>query len=191
MHHSQIPVSGTFTTAATRIDSHHCNQHFSYPIQGLNPCPTPGAGLGFYGGGYYIPIPYYYPEAAASEQPEGQQEEVAANDRQDNNPQEADQIAPAAEPAPSASNEINEKLSEFVFVQRDGSKLYAVAYSFQNDKLHYVTKDGIRRTVALDSLDFTATQKSNEELGNTVNLPGVPPSGDALNGPAGNVVGAL
>ena len=47
------------------------------------------------------------------------------------------------------------------------------------DKLQYVTKDGMRRTATLDSLDLDATQKINEQLGNTINLPLMPPSGDA------------
>jgi hypothetical protein len=92
------------------------------------------------------------------------------------------QIPEAGGPSPSSAarsgnSGITESLAQFVFVQRDGSKFYAVAYSFMNDKLHYVTKDGARRSVPLDSLDFDATQKSNEDLGNTINLPSLPASG--------------
>jgi hypothetical protein len=35
--------------------------------------------------------------------------------------------------------------------------------------------------MALDLLDFDATQKSNEDLGNTINLPSLPRSGVAMN----------
>ena len=74
-----------------------------------------------------------------------------------------------------------DSLSEFVFIQRDGSKFYAVAYSFLKDKIQYVTVDGVRHTLSVDALDFDATQKINEQLGNTINLPSLPPSGVALN----------
>ena len=85
------------------------------------------------------------------------------------------------EHARAGSSTLNDSLAEFVFVERDGSKLYAVAYSFLDNRLHYVTKEGVRHTVTLDSLDLGTTQKLNEQLGNTINLPSLPPSGDALN----------
>jgi hypothetical protein len=62
-------------------------------------------------------------------------------------------------------------VNEFVFVKRDGTRIFAVAYSLMKDKLQYVTKEGLRRTLTLDTLDYEATEKDNEERGNTVNLP--------------------
>ena len=159
-----------------------CN-HFSYPLQGLNACPSAnGVVLPFYGGGMYIPIPYYV-DTSAQEQPAPEGQEEASNQQPDNgaDQQPVDQQPAAAAPYRNPSNNINESLAQFVFVQRDGTKFYAVAYSFLNDKLHYVTKEGVRHSVAIDSLDFDATQKFNEELGNTINLPSLPASGVALN----------
>lgn len=162
-----------------------CNRRGSYPLQGLNACaPTTGVVLPFFGGAIYVPMPYYIDSSAPQEQA-GDQQEEAGNQPTDGNPgfAEQGQEPPAGMPAVSRTSPsgIDQALAQFVFVQRDGTKLYAVAYSFLNDKLHYVTKDGARRSVTLDSLDFDATQKSNEDLGNTINLPSLPTSGVALN----------
>jgi hypothetical protein len=169
----------------------HCNQHFSYPIQGLSACPPPVTPV--FGGAYFIPVPYYYSDAAIEDQelPQSDVEQEAAaqenaTDQPETNSQESESFRNEREPvaeshARSAPSNINDSLAQFVFVQRDGSKLLAVAYSFLNDKLHYVTKEGVRHSVALNSLDLEATQKSNEQLGNTINLPNVPASGVALN----------
>jgi len=131
----------------------------------------------------YIPIPYYV-DTTAQEQPGPEGQEQASNQQPENGaePQPA-QPEPAVAVAPyrAPSNNVNESLAQFVFVQRNGTKFYAVAYSFLNDKLHYVTKEGVRHSVPVDSLDFDATQKFNEELGNTINLPSLPASGVALN----------
>ncbi len=154
-----------------------CNQHFSYPIQGLSACPAPQ--IPYYGAAYYIPIPYYVDTSAAEqEQVQGDEQEQAANGEPeaDNSLQASDQSTSPTEPGTSTDS-----LSEFVFVQRDGSKLYAVAYSFAKDKLQYVTLDGVRHTLGVELLDFDATQKINEQLGNTINLPSLPASGVALN----------
>jgi hypothetical protein len=152
-----------------------------------------GAGAALYGGAYYIPVPYYYGDAAAPEElppgppgPGGPQDvDAMAGGPMVGDPAGARQMdqpddAPVAAPSPS---EINKALAEFVFVNRDGTKFNAVAYSFVNDKLQYVTKEGVRHSEAIDSLDLDATQKINEQLGNTINLPGLPSSGVAQNVP--------
>lgn len=153
---------------------------------GLNACPpTTGVVLPFFGGSVYIPIPYYADAGAPPDQ-EAPQEE-ASNQPPDSNAQASDQDSSGGGPAPSryrsSANDFTKSLSEFVFVERDGTKIYAVAYSFLNDKLQYVTKEGVRRTVALDSLDLDATQKQNEDLGNTINLPTPVASGVAFHLP--------
>lgn len=127
------------------------------------------------GGGFYLPIPYY-------SAPVPQEEEQAApenanpsgqTDNTRNQQVVAEQPAPAAAPGYYPPSE---PVYEYVFVKRDGTKIFAVAYSMTKDKLQYVTKEGLRRTLPLDALDFEATQKSNEERGNTINLPTPPPS---------------
>ncbi len=160
-----------------------CNSRGSGFV-GLNACPpTTGVVLPFFGGSVYVPIPYYADAGAPSDQ-EPPQEEAANQPPPDSNPQASDQDSSGGGPAPSryrsSANDFTKSLSEFVFVERDGTKIYAVAYSFLKDKLQYVTKEGIRRTVALDSLDLDATQKQNDDLGNTINLPTPMTSGVAL-----------
>lgn len=182
-HASNNQYLGTGINAAHGVPLPNKCNHFSYPLQGLNACPSSsGVVLPFFGGAMYIPIPYYM-DAGAPEQPGPEGQEQAAAQQPENGPeqQSGEQEPAAAVPYRTPSNNINESLAQFVFVQRDGSKLYAVAYSFMNDKLHYVTKEGVRHSVAIDSLDLDATQKFNEELGNTINLPSLPPSGIALN----------
>jgi len=55
--------------------------------------------------------------------------------------------------------------AEYVFVRRDGGLLFAVAYSWDNGTLRYVTREGLRRSVTQDSLDMDATQQFNEQRG--------------------------
>jgi hypothetical protein len=55
--------------------------------------------------------------------------------------------------------------AEYVFVRRDGGLVFAVAYSWENGTLRYVTREGMRRTIDRDTLDLTATQQFNEQRG--------------------------
>ncbi|HXX14877.1 MAG TPA: hypothetical protein VEJ47_08235 [Candidatus Eremiobacteraceae bacterium] len=185
------PLGGAVNSVTAYPGVGYCHPRFGGFAAGLNACPpNNGVVLPFSAGAIYIPIPYYGDYGAPpAEQPE-QPSEEAANQPPDYGPRPNDYRQPEQEPSAaqvpyrSNANDINESLSEFVFVQRDGSKLFAVAYSFTNDKLHYVTKEGIRRTLPVDSLDLDATQKINENLGNTINFP-TPAlsSGVALNAP--------
>lgn len=71
--------------------------------------------------------------------------------------------SPAQEPPVDAS--------EYVFVRRDGGLLFAVAYSWDNGTLHYVTRDGVRKSVTQDALDMDATQQFNEQRGLSFRVP--------------------
>lgn len=61
--------------------------------------------------------------------------------------------------------------SEYVFVRRDGGLVFAVAYSWENGALHYVTRDGLRRSLLRDALDMDATQQFNEQRGLNFRVP--------------------
>lgn len=131
--------------------------------------PVTGVVLPFFGGGgFYIPVPYY-----TESTPQEEAQENVSNEQPESNRRAYAQEPSASAPSRSTSYSPSpsEPVAEFVFVKRDGSTLFAVAYILLNDKVQYVTKEGLRRSVALDSLDFAATQKFNEELGNTINLP--------------------
>jgi hypothetical protein len=134
---------------------------------------------GGWGGGFYYPVPYYTEPAPQ----EGQQENASAAA----NPQESNVAMSAAateEPATTTGRSYSypplQPVEEYVFVKRDGTRIFAVAYSLAKDKLQYVTKEGLRRTLPLDLLDYDATIKSNEERGNSVTLPGAPPAAMAM-----------
>ncbi len=59
----------------------------------------------------------------------------------------------------------------YVFVRRDGTVFFAVAYSWESGNLFYVTQEGLRRSVARDLLDLTATQQFNEQRGLSFQIP--------------------
>jgi len=132
-----------------------------------------GVILPFFGGAIYVPVADDVVGAAQE-----QAQEIASNDQQDSNVQALSE-EPAGSSSPSSrshSSSYSEPLADYVFVQRDGTTFYAVAYTSSTDKLQYVTEDGQRRSVALDLIDFDATQKSNEARGNTIYLPNPVPA---------------
>lgn len=73
----------------------------------------------------------------------------------------------ATETASSSDN----NPAEYVFVRRDGGLVFAVAYSWENGTLRYVTRDGMRRTIARDTIDLAATQQFNEQRGLSFRAP--------------------
>jgi len=93
----------------------------------------------------------------------------------------AEQPAPGEEPAPqepayypsprTKSQPAPAQQQEYVFVKRDGTLIFAVAYSWINDRLQYVTEEGIRRTVLRNTLDLDATQQFNDQRGVPIQLP--------------------
>jgi hypothetical protein len=64
-----------------------------------------------------------------------------------------------------ATSALEENPAEYVFVRRDGGLVFAVAYSWVNGTLRYITRDGMRRTIARDAIDLTATEQFNEQRG--------------------------
>jgi hypothetical protein len=60
---------------------------------------------------------------------------------------------------------------QYVFVRRDGSLVFAVAYTWENGSLRYVTPDGLRHTIGRDALDLNATQQFNEQRGINFRIP--------------------
>jgi hypothetical protein len=121
----------------------------------------------FIDGGFYLPVPMYADQGAAAPQAEesgasnqpAQEEQTAARDTESNS-----RSRMRSEPLPPEQ-------TEYVFVRQDGSLIFAVAYSLINDRLQYVTSEGLRRTIPLDSLDFAATQQFNEQRGVSIRLP--------------------
>jgi hypothetical protein len=59
----------------------------------------------------------------------------------------------------------------YIFVKRDGTVFFAVAYSWESGNLCYVTQEGLRRSVSRVDLDLNATQQFNEQRGFSFRLP--------------------
>ncbi len=113
----------------------------------------------FFDGGFSIPSS---PAAVA----EGSTAEAQQQEEADAEPLERghrSRVIPqaAAEAASSAPAEDQ----EFVFVRRDGTVFFAVAYAWERGTLRYITSQGLRRTVTQDALDLDATQQFNEQRG--------------------------
>jgi len=71
------------------------------------------------------------------------------------------QAPPPSPPAPEPAVDP----ASYVFVMRDGTMAFAVAYSWENGTLRYVTPEGQRKSIAADSLDMDATTQFNESRG--------------------------
>ena len=95
--------------------------------------------------------------AAVEENAEANAEGGAAPERENLQ----DQFAPASlGPAAPIRD-----AAEYVFVRRDGTLVFAVGYSWDHGTLHYITREGYRRSIAGDALDMDATQQFNEQRG--------------------------
>jgi hypothetical protein len=123
----------------------------------------------FFDGGFFLPsYPLGDDEGAADD---GQQEEAYADEA----PQ-GPQYPPyqGQEPPVVSRGRIPEtphQTEEYVFVRRDGSLFFAVAYAWDSGTLRYVTTEGLRRSVARDALDLDATQQFNEQRGMNFHSP--------------------
>jgi hypothetical protein len=71
----------------------------------------------------------------------------------------------SAEAQPESAPAPPRDVEQYVFVRRDGSLVFAVAYTWENGTLRYITPDGLRRSIGRDALDLNATQQFNEQRG--------------------------
>jgi len=121
----------------------------------------------FIDGGFYLPVPIEADQGTAAPQPE---DSSAANQ-----PAPPEQTSARDSDSYPRSRMRSEPLppeqTEYVFVRQDGSLIFAVAYSLINDRLQYVTAEGLRRTIPLNTLDFAATQQFNAQRGVSIRLP--------------------
>ncbi len=83
-------------------------------------------------------------------------------------PQES---AATAEAPVALTVEPHRVLEEYVLVRKDGRELFAVAFSARDGRVIYITREGLRRSVAVADLDADATTLRNEERGAEVKLP--------------------
>jgi len=121
----------------------------------------------FIDGGFYLPVPMDAEQGSVAPAPEdseaaNQPALAQQNAARDDDRNFRDRMR--SEPLPPEQ-------AEYVFVRQDGSLIFAVAYSLINDRLQYVTAEGLRRTIPLNTLDFAATQQFNEQRGVSIRLP--------------------
>ena len=125
-------------------------------------------GFGF--SGFLLTSPEVIVEGPAGEGPLPPEENVAANGAgPDARSNLEDQFLPST--TPSAPEAPPRDEPEYVFVRRDGTLLFGVAFSWDHGTLRYVTRDGLRRSVSQDVLDMDATQQFNEQRGVSFRLP--------------------
>jgi len=77
-------------------------------------------------------------------------------------------IAPSVDTVPQVPQRESE---QYVFVRRDGTIIFAVGYTWDSGTLRYVTTEGFKRSVSMDSLDLDATRQFNEQRGLSFRLP--------------------
>ncbi len=73
--------------------------------------------------------------------------------------------------APTRMAEPLRDVGEFILVRRDGTLVFAVAFSTAGEQLIYITREGIRRSLPLAELDIENTLRMNEERGTSLRLP--------------------
>jgi hypothetical protein len=115
----------------------------------------------FGGGGYFVPtgsdvMADYGAEGQVGEDAEDEQAAPAERPVQVHN---VDRLPALGSPAPQRD------VPEYIFVRRDGTVFFAVAYSWESGSLRYVSSEGLSRSVARETLDLNATQQFNEQRG--------------------------
>jgi hypothetical protein len=169
-------VSSGFTNSPVfSTDTNAPGLGFDFPhLAAVSPRRGRGRGFGqnvpFGFGGFLLSSPEIVvenPQAVEEAQqaaPEGAAQNAVATD---GSPSSERQYLSRTSPAPEPPADT----SEYVFVRRDGGLLFAVAYSWDNGTLRYVTRDGLRKSVTQDALDMSATQQFNEQRGLSFRVP--------------------
>ena len=120
----------------------------------------------FFDGGFFLPGSSAAVEetsAAETSQPEAAEAESRERSRRYRASLQA--AAPATTPAIETASPAPPENDEFVFVRRDGTVFFAVAYAWEEGALRYITDQGFRRTVEQNALDLVATRQFNEQRG--------------------------
>ena len=122
----------------------------------------------FFDGGFFLPgSPTAVEDSSAADNSQPEDTDAQVRDRGRRN-----RVAePVTAPPVEASSSTPADDEQFVFVRRDGTVFFAVAYAWENGALRYVTSQGLRRTVTQDALDLDATREFNEQRGLNFRLP--------------------
>jgi len=126
----------------------------------------------FFDGGFFLPgSQAAVEEVPVAETSQAEEADIEARETSRRHRISDAVTAPAQMPAAEAASAGPSDNDEFVFVRRDGTIFFAVAYSWENGTLRYVTSQGLRHTVTLDALDLDATRQFNEQRGLNFRLP--------------------
>ena len=122
----------------------------------------------FFDGGFFLPGSPTAVEDSSAVEP-AQPEDTDVDARGASRRRVA--AAPLSTPPTETSNATPAESEKFVFVRRDGTVFFAVAYAWESRTLRYITEQGLRRTVTQDALDLDATREFNEQRGLSFRLP--------------------
>jgi hypothetical protein len=116
----------------------------------------------FYEGGFYVPgAPAGVDDSTAADN--AQYDGADADARETGRRYRVAQSE--AVPSVDTLNAEPAENDEYVFVRRDGTVFFAVAFSWENGTLRYITSEGLKHTVTQDALDLDATRQFNEQRG--------------------------
>src|SRR6266853_2058980 len=120
----------------------------------------------FFDGGFVLPgSSAAVEENSAAEASQQEAAEAESRERSRRYIASLQAVAPAPTPAIETANPAPPSNDEFVFVRRDGTVFFAVAYAWEEGALRYITDQGFRRTVEQNALDLVATRQFNEQRG--------------------------
>jgi hypothetical protein len=128
-------------------------------------------GVPFGSGGFLFGPSVIVEEVPAAESQPTVMEEEVADDVPPEAPRHARASRAVSEPQPERAAAPQPDPEQFVFVRRDGGLVFAVAYTWENGTLRYVTPEGLRRSMGRDALDLDATQQFNEQRGLNFRVP--------------------
>lgn len=123
-----------------------------------------GSVVPFSGGGIYLPATGYIDSGATADTEDEQADDAAAQASDTTETARVEQAPMVPRTRPNSGNSVPAS-PEYIFVRRDGTVFFAVAYSWVNGNLQYVTQDGLRKLAAMSTLDLDATAQFNEQRG--------------------------
>lgn len=119
-----------------------------------------GGFIPFWGGGYSEPV--------VEEEPQQQQPQVIV--LQQPVPARQSTNTNSSQDVPGEQQPPLPDVGVFTLVLHNGNKIKAVAFTRQNDRVVYITKDGVRGSFPATDLDVAATEQLNQDRGTPLHL---------------------
>ena len=123
-------------------------------------------GAPFFDSGFLFGSPSVIIEQPAPAEAQPEADDAVAGNGAGDDPAPRSRRAYGAEASRApAESQPEQQIEQYVFVKRDGGLEFAVAYSWVDGSLRYITPDGRRRTLGRDALDLNATEQFNGQRG--------------------------